>query len=105
MSPARLINDGTPRVHALTSRCPSSPTSVSSLPQISDALTLVKEILQQLTNQRASIEEDIQSSFEDLHKQLDVRKSVLLMELEVTYGLKQKVSQSQHTPLMVGGLT
>lgn len=61
------------------------------LPQISDALTFVKEILQQLTNQRASIEEDILSSFEDLHKQLDVRKSVLLMELEVTHGLKQKV--------------
>lgn len=61
------------------------------LPQISDALSLVTEILQQLNNQRASIEEDIQSSFEDLHKQLDVRKSVLLMELEVTYGLKQKV--------------
>lgn len=64
------------------------------LPQISDTLSLVKEILQQLTNQRASIEEDIQSSFEDLHKQLDVRKSVLLMELEVTYGLKQKVRTS-----------
>lgn len=61
------------------------------LPQISDALSFVKEIHQQLTNQRASIEEDIQSSFEDLHKQLDVRKSVLLMELEVTHGLKQKV--------------
>lgn len=74
-----------------------SSTSVSRLPQISDALSLVKEILQQLTNQRASIEEDIQSSFEDLHKQLDVRKSVLLMELEVTYGLKQKVSQSKHS--------
>lgn len=64
---------------------------LSRLPQISDVLSFVKEILQQLTNQRASIEEDIQSSFEDLHKQLDVRKSVLLMELEVTYGLKQKV--------------
>lgn len=61
------------------------------LPQITDSLSLVREILQQLTNQRASIEEDIQSSFDDLHKQLDVRKSVLLMELEVTFGLKQKV--------------
>ena len=68
----------------------------SRLPQISDALSFVKEILQQLTNQRASIEEDIQSSFEDLHKQLDVRKSVLLMELEVTYGLKQKVQTYQN---------
>uniref|UniRef100_A0A8C6VWG3 Tripartite motif containing 2b n=1 Tax=Nothobranchius furzeri TaxID=105023 RepID=A0A8C6VWG3_NOTFU len=58
--------------------------------------------LQQLTNQRASIEEDIQSSFEDLHKQLDVRKSVLLMELEVTYGLKQKVLQSQIDSLIRG---
>lgn len=64
---------------------------LSRLPQISDSLSFIREILQQLTNQRASIEEDIQSSFEDLHKQLDVRKSVLLMELEVTYGLKQKV--------------
>uniref|UniRef100_A0AAX7UBG5 RING-type E3 ubiquitin transferase n=1 Tax=Astatotilapia calliptera TaxID=8154 RepID=A0AAX7UBG5_ASTCA len=72
------------------------------LPQISDVLSFVKEILQQLTNQRASIEEDIQSSFEDLHKQLDVRKSVLLMELEVTYGLKQKVLQAQIDSLLRG---
>uniref|UniRef100_A0A3Q3LG95 Tripartite motif-containing protein 2 n=1 Tax=Mastacembelus armatus TaxID=205130 RepID=A0A3Q3LG95_9TELE len=72
------------------------------LPQISDALSFVKEILQQLNNQRASIEEDIQSSFEDLHKQLDVRKSVLLMELEVTYGLKQKVLQAQADSLTRG---
>ncbi|XP_034470868.1 tripartite motif-containing protein 2-like [Hippoglossus hippoglossus] len=72
------------------------------LPQISDALSFVKEILQQLTSQRASIEEDIQSSFEDLHKQLDVRKSVLLMELEVTYGLKQKVLQAQVDNLVRG---
>ncbi|XP_047442322.1 tripartite motif-containing protein 2-like [Mugil cephalus] len=72
------------------------------LPQISDALSFVKEILQQLTSQRASIEEDIQSSFEDLHKQLDVRKSVLLMELEVTYGLKQKVLQAQVDSLVRG---
>uniref|UniRef100_A0A8D3B2B2 RING-type E3 ubiquitin transferase n=1 Tax=Scophthalmus maximus TaxID=52904 RepID=A0A8D3B2B2_SCOMX len=72
------------------------------LPQILDALSFIKEILQQLTNQRASIEEDIQSSFEDLHKQLDVRKSVLLMELEVTYGLKQKVLQAQVDSLVRG---
>ncbi|XP_076019317.1 tripartite motif-containing protein 2 [Genypterus blacodes] len=72
------------------------------LPQVSDSLAVVKEILQQLTNQRASIEEDIQSSFEDLHKQLDVRKSVLLMELEVTYGLKQKVLQAQVENLVQG---
>uniref|UniRef100_A0A667ZX57 Tripartite motif-containing protein 2 n=1 Tax=Myripristis murdjan TaxID=586833 RepID=A0A667ZX57_9TELE len=77
-------------------------TVQNRLPQISDALTFVKEILQQLTNQRASIEEDIQSSFEDLHKQLDVRKSVLLMELEVTYGLKQKVLQAQVESLLRG---
>lgn len=62
----------------------------------------MKEILQQLTNQRASIEEDIQSSFEDLHKQLDVRKSVLLMELEVTYGLKQKVNKCLATNNLSG---
>ncbi|KAM9827770.1 tripartite motif-containing protein 2 [Neosynchiropus ocellatus] len=70
-------------------------TVQNRLPQLSDALSFVKEILQQLNTQRASIEEDVQSSIEDLHKQLDVRKSVLLMELEVTYGLKQKVLQAQ----------
>ncbi|XP_072314906.1 tripartite motif-containing protein 2 [Eucyclogobius newberryi] len=64
-------------------------------PQVSEALSLVREILQQLTNQRAAIEEDVQSAFEDLHRQLDVRKSVLLMELEVTHGLKHKVLQAQ----------
>lgn len=42
------------------------------------------------------MEEDIHSNFEDLHKQLDVRRSVLLMELEVTYGLKQKVGGDPH---------
>ncbi|XP_045068816.1 tripartite motif-containing protein 2-like, partial [Coregonus clupeaformis] len=65
------------------------------LPQISEALVSLREILKQLTNQRALIEEDIHVSFEELHKTLDVRKSVLLMELEVTYGLKQKVLQAQ----------
>uniref|UniRef100_H3CBQ7 RING-type E3 ubiquitin transferase n=1 Tax=Tetraodon nigroviridis TaxID=99883 RepID=H3CBQ7_TETNG len=67
----------------------------SRLPQVSEALSLVRELLQQLSAQRASMEEDIQSHFQDLHKQLDVRRSVLLMELEVTYGLKQKVLQAQ----------
>ncbi|XP_019899152.2 tripartite motif-containing protein 2 isoform X2 [Esox lucius] len=72
------------------------------LPQISEALISVREILHQLTNQRASIEEDIHVSFEELHKTLDIRKSVLLMELEVTYGLKQKVLQSQLETLLHG---
>ncbi|XP_029615548.1 tripartite motif-containing protein 2 [Salmo trutta] len=72
------------------------------LPQISEALVSLREILQQLTNQRALIEEDIHVSFEELHKTLDVRKSVLLMELEVTYGLKQKVLQAQLDTLLHG---
>nr|XP_057922824.1 tripartite motif-containing protein 2-like isoform X2 [Doryrhamphus excisus] len=72
------------------------------LPQISDAVVLVREMVQQLTNQRAAIEEDIVGSFEDLHRQLDVRKSVLLMELEVTFGLKQKVLQAQLESLLQG---
>uniref|UniRef100_A0A673HH30 RING-type E3 ubiquitin transferase n=1 Tax=Sinocyclocheilus rhinocerous TaxID=307959 RepID=A0A673HH30_9TELE len=49
---------------------------------------------------RSSIEEDIHSSFSELHKTLDTRKSVLLMELEVTYGLKQKVLQAQLDTLL-----
>ncbi|XP_071019978.1 tripartite motif-containing protein 2-like [Oncorhynchus clarkii lewisi] len=72
------------------------------LPQISEALVSLREILQQLTNQRTLIEEDIHVSFEELHKTLDVRKSVLLMELEVTYGLKQKVLQAQLDTLLHG---
>lgn len=61
------------------------------LPQIRDTIQTLKDLLQHLSTQRNSIEEDIHSSFSDLHKTLDTRKSVLLMELEVTFGLKQKV--------------
>lgn len=61
------------------------------LPEIDSALQVLSEILQQLTNQKSSIEEDIHAAFDELQKTLNVRKSVLLMELEVNYGLKQKV--------------
>lgn len=62
------------------------------LPEINSALQMLSDILQQLTSQKSSIEDDIHSAFEELQKTLNVRKSVLLMELEVSYGLKQKVS-------------
>ncbi|KAG9347154.1 hypothetical protein JZ751_006081 [Albula glossodonta] len=65
------------------------------LPEIGSAIGTLSEILQQLSGQRSSIEEDIHATFEELQKTLNVRKSVLLMELEVTYGLKQKVLQAQ----------
>lgn len=65
--------------------------SRSRLPEIDSALLLLSEILQQLTNQKSSIEEDIHKTFDELQKTLNVRKSVLLMELEVNYALKQKV--------------
>lgn len=61
------------------------------LPEIDSALQTLSEILQQLTNQKSSIEDDIHTTFDELQKTLNVRKSVLLMELEVNYGLKQKV--------------
>lgn len=70
------------------------------LPQIKESVQGLRDILQQLNTQRGSIEEDIHSSFSDLHKTLDTRKSVLLMELEVTYGLKQKVLQGQLDTLL-----
>lgn len=38
--------------------------------------------------------DDIHSTFDELQKTLNVRKSVLLMELEVNYGLKHKVRLS-----------
>uniref|UniRef100_A0A672L4W9 Tripartite motif-containing protein 2 n=1 Tax=Sinocyclocheilus grahami TaxID=75366 RepID=A0A672L4W9_SINGR len=70
------------------------------LPQIRRAVQSLRDILQQLNSQRSSIEEDIHSSFSELYKTLDTRKSVLLMELEVTYGLKQKVLQAQLDTLL-----
>ncbi|KAJ8335686.1 hypothetical protein SKAU_G00390280 [Synaphobranchus kaupii] len=72
------------------------------LPEIDSALQVLSEILQQLTNQKSSIEEDIHSAFDELQKTLNVRKSVLLMELEVNYGLKQKVLQAQLDALLKG---
>ncbi|XP_033890902.2 tripartite motif-containing protein 2 isoform X2 [Acipenser ruthenus] len=72
------------------------------LPEIDSALQFLSEILQQLTSQKSSIEEDIHSTFDELQKTLNVRKSVLLMELEVTYGLKQKVLQAQLDNLLQG---
>lgn len=67
------------------------------LPEINSALQTLSDILQQLTRQKSSIEDDIHSTFEELQKTLNVRKSVLLMELEVSYGLKQKVSCADAT--------
>ncbi|XP_043970659.1 tripartite motif-containing protein 2-like isoform X4 [Gambusia affinis] len=72
------------------------------LPEIDSALLLLSEILQQLTNQKSSIEDDIHTTFDDLQKTLNVRKSVLLMELEVNYALKQKVLQAQLDTLLQG---
>lgn len=62
------------------------------VPEIESALEVLSEILQQLSSQKSSIEEIIHATFEELQKTLNVRKSVLLMELEVNYGLKQKAS-------------
>ncbi|XP_051770059.1 tripartite motif-containing protein 2 [Ctenopharyngodon idella] len=72
------------------------------LPEIDSALEVLSEILQQLSNQKNSIEEVIHATFEELQKTLNVRKSVLLMELEVNYGLKQKVLQAQLESLLQG---
>uniref|UniRef100_A0A8C5DWS5 Tripartite motif-containing protein 2 n=1 Tax=Gouania willdenowi TaxID=441366 RepID=A0A8C5DWS5_GOUWI len=72
------------------------------LPEIDSALQMLSEILMQLTNQKTSIEEDIHHTFDELQKTLNVRKSVLLMELEVNFGLKQKVLQAQLDALLQG---
>ncbi|XP_047221729.1 tripartite motif-containing protein 2 isoform X2 [Girardinichthys multiradiatus] len=72
------------------------------LPEIDSALLTLSEILQQLTNRKSSIEGDIHTTFDELQKTLNVRKSVLLMELEVNYGLKQKVLQAQLDTLLQG---
>ncbi|KAK5926301.1 hypothetical protein CgunFtcFv8_021884 [Champsocephalus gunnari] len=72
------------------------------LPEIDSALQMLSEILQQLTNQKSSMEDNIHTTFDELQKTLNVRKSVLLMELEVNYGLKQKVLQAQLDTLLQG---
>ncbi|XP_066514851.1 tripartite motif-containing protein 2 [Hoplias malabaricus] len=72
------------------------------LPEIDSALQVLSDILQQLTNQKSAIEDDIHATFDELQKTLNVRKSVLLMELEVNYGLKQKVLQAQLDSLLQG---
>nr|DBA29016.1 TPA: hypothetical protein GDO54_009288 [Pyxicephalus adspersus]DBA29017.1 TPA: hypothetical protein GDO54_009288 [Pyxicephalus adspersus] len=72
------------------------------LPEIDTALQVVSEIINQLATQKSSIVDEIHSTFEDLQKTLNVRKSVLLMELEVNYGLKHKVLQTQLDTLIEG---
>ncbi|KAK9540620.1 hypothetical protein VZT92_003061 [Zoarces viviparus] len=72
------------------------------LPEIDSALQTLSAILLQLTNQKGSIEDGIHTTFDELQKTLNVRKSVLLMELEVNYGLKQKVLQTQLDTLLQG---
>nr|XP_020469975.1 tripartite motif-containing protein 2 [Monopterus albus] len=61
------------------------------LPEIDSALQTLSEILQQLTNQKSSIEDDIHTTFDELQKTLNVRK-----------GLKQKVLQAQLDALLHG---
>uniref|UniRef100_A0AAZ3Q0H5 B-box C-terminal domain-containing protein n=1 Tax=Oncorhynchus tshawytscha TaxID=74940 RepID=A0AAZ3Q0H5_ONCTS len=72
------------------------------LPEIDSALQVQSDILQQLTNQKSSIEGDIHTTFDEWQNTLNVRKSVLLMELEVNYVLKQKVLQAQLDSLFQG---
>lgn len=74
------------------------------LPEIDSALQKLSEILQQLTNQKSSVEEKIHTTFSELQKMLDVRKSVLLMEVEVNYTLKHKVRAAapSHTFIIKG---
>ena len=47
--------------------------------------------------------DDIHSTFDELQKTLNVRKSVLLMELEVNYGLKHKVRLCRPAGFLGGG--
>ncbi|XP_077379760.1 tripartite motif-containing protein 2 isoform X2 [Festucalex cinctus] len=72
------------------------------LPEIDGALLTLSEILQRLTARKSAIEDDVHAAFDELQKTLNVRKSVLLMELEVNFGLKQKVLQAQLDSLLQG---
>ncbi|XP_067117445.1 tripartite motif-containing protein 2 [Osmerus mordax] len=74
----------------------------SRLPQISQAVGSLREILHMLSSQRASIEEDISGSFQELHQALQLRQSVLMMELQITYTLKHQVLEAQLEALLQG---
>ncbi|KAA0722325.1 Tripartite motif-containing protein 2 [Triplophysa tibetana] len=67
------------------------------LPEIDSALQVLSEILEQLTNQKSSIEEVIHGTFEELQKTLNIRKSVLLMELEVLQMQLESLLQGQES--------
>ncbi|XP_072849412.1 tripartite motif-containing protein 3 isoform X2 [Pogona vitticeps] len=67
----------------------------SRLPQLAAAIGLVSEISQQLVERKNDAVAEIGSTFAELEKALHQRKGLLVRDLEVMCGAKQKVLQAQ----------
>lgn len=65
-------------------------TTVLQAPEIDSALQFISEIIHQLTNQKASIVDDIHSTFDELQKTLNVRKSKPLWSWKSTMASNTK---------------
>ncbi|KTG44267.1 hypothetical protein cypCar_00019447 [Cyprinus carpio] len=90
---------------AMCEECTSAEHAEHATVPLKDVLEQHKASLQeqldavknrhQLSNQKSSIEEVIHATFEELQKTLNVRKSVLLMELEVLQAQLESLLQGQ----------
>uniref|UniRef100_A0A4W5P505 RING-type E3 ubiquitin transferase n=1 Tax=Hucho hucho TaxID=62062 RepID=A0A4W5P505_9TELE len=72
------------------------------LPQLTAAIELVGEISKQLTDRRNEAVTEISSTFEELERALQLRKTALINDLENIYGSKKKVLQAQLSSLLQG---
>lgn len=70
---------------------PSLPAP-ARLPQLTAAIELVSEISKQLTERKNEAVSEINSSFAELERTLQLRKMALVTDLESMCSTKQKVS-------------
>ncbi|XP_035241770.1 tripartite motif-containing protein 3-like isoform X1 [Anguilla anguilla] len=72
------------------------------LPQLTAAIELVSEISKQLTERKNEAVSEINCTFEELERALNLRKSALITDLESICNAKQKVLQAQLASLLQG---
>ncbi|KAJ8368548.1 hypothetical protein SKAU_G00085760 [Synaphobranchus kaupii] len=72
------------------------------LPQLTAAIELVNEISKQLMERKNEAVSEINCTFEELERALNLRKSALITDLESICNAKQKVLQAQLASLLQG---
>ncbi|XP_048836314.1 tripartite motif-containing protein 3-like [Brienomyrus brachyistius] len=72
------------------------------LPQLTAAIELVSEISKQLTERKNEAVSEINSSFAELERALQLRRTALVTDLESMCSTKQKVLQAQLASLLQG---